>query len=790
MSKMNVLLIGSGGREHALAWKIAQSPSLNQLFVAPGNGGTETGNDKIKNVNLSKFEDLVDFAVKNDVKLVVPGPEQPLVDGINDYFKKVGIPCFGPSAAAARMEGSKAFSKDFMKRHNIPTAEYETFTDYEKAKEYMLNFKGEFVIKASGLAAGKGVLLPESMDEAIEGLKSIMLDSVFGSAGSEVVIEERLTGQELSCLAFSDGYSIVPLPSAQDHKRALEGDKGLNTGGMGCYAPTPIASPELLDTIRKTVLQPTIDGMRRDGFPFVGILYAGLMLTPNGPKVLEYNCRFGDPETEVLLPLLDEKTDLVQVLLAAAEGRLDSVYIGFRDCYAATVVAASKGYPEAYPKGLEITIGTMPEDVTVFHAGTKVVDGKLVTSGGRVLTVTGVAPTLQEALNKAYEGLAQIHFDGMHIRRDIGHRALKFLAEKKEATHTTYADAGVSITNGDLFVQKIKAMVKSTVRTGADAEIGGFGGTFDLKPLGYKDPILVSGTDGVGTKLKIAENIGIHDTVGIDLVAMSVNDLIVQGAEPLFFLDYFATSKLDVDVGSAFVSGIANACKESGCALIGGETAEMPGFYAPGEYDAAGFCVGIVEREKLLPRINDIKVGDVVLGLASSGIHSNGFSLVRHIVEKNKFDYNAPSPFAENQTLGQSLITPTRLYVKPLLDTCNKGLIKGLAHITGGGFIENIPRVLPKNTGVVIDAASYPLPPVFKWLKKNGNIEDLELARTFNCGIGMVVICDASKANEVIASIKASGEKEVYTLGSVVDRESTNGGKPVVINNMETAWAI
>jgi len=356
------------------------------------------------------------------------------------------------------------------------------------------------------------------MEEALEGLKSIMVDNVFGSAGAEVVIEERLTGQELSCLAFSDGYTIVPMPSAQDHKRALEGDKGLNTGGMGCYAPTPIASPELLETIRKTVLQPTIDGMRRDGFPFVGVLYAGLMLTPNGPKVLEYNCRFGDPETEVLLPLLDEKTDLVQVLLAAAEGRLDSVYIGFRNCFAATVVAASKGYPEKYPKGLEITIGTMPEDVTVFHAGTKVDNGKLVTSGGRVLTVTGVAPTLQEALNKAYEGLAQIHFDGMHIRRDIGHRALKFLAENKDGVHTTYADAGVSISNGDLFVQKIKSMVKSTVRTGADAEIGGFGGTFDLKPLGYKDPILVSGTDGVGTKLKIAENIGIHDTVGIDLV--------------------------------------------------------------------------------------------------------------------------------------------------------------------------------------------------------------------------------------------------------------------------------
>lgn len=788
---MNVLLIGSGGREHALAWKLAQSPSLKTLFVAPGNGGTETGSDKIKNVNLSKFEDLVEFALKNDVKLVVPGPEQPLVDGINECFKKVGIPCFGPSASAARMEGSKAFSKDFMKKHNIPTARYETFTKYEDAKKYMETFDGQFVIKASGLAAGKGVLLPETMEEAVEGLKSIMLDSVFGSAGSEVVIEERLVGQELSCLAFSDGYTIVTMPSAQDHKRALDGDKGLNTGGMGCYAPTPVATPELLEEIRRTVLQPTVDGMRRDGFPFVGILYAGIMLTPTGPKVLEYNCRFGDPETEVLLPLLDEKTDLVQVLLAAAEGRLDSVYIGFRNCYAATVVAASKGYPEAYPKGLEITIGTMPEDVTVFHAGTKVNEaGKLVTSGGRVLTVTGVASTLQEALKKAYEGLAQIKFDGMHFRKDIGYRALALLAEQKEVKGATYADAGVSISNGDLFVQKIKELVKSTRRPGADAEIGGFGGVFDLKPLNLKDPVLVSGTDGVGTKLKVAQSIGIHDTVGIDLVAMSVNDLVVQGAEPLLFLDYYATSKLDVEVGKSFVSGVAKGCIESGCALIGGETAEMPGFYSPGEYDVAGFCVGVVERENLLPRLNEIKPGDVLLGLASSGIHSNGYSLVRHIVKQNHLDFNAPSPFSENQTLGQALITPTRLYVKPLLSTCNKRLIKGLAHITGGGFIENIPRILPKNCGVTIDVASYTLPPVFKWLKKMGKVENLELARTFNCGIGMVVIVDAAKADEAIASIKASGEENVYVLGKVVDRETENNGKPVVLKNLETAWAI
>lgn len=315
----------------------------------------------MKNVSVDagkNFEGLVKFALENNVALVIPGPEQPLVDGIQPAFKKVGIPCFGPSTEAARLEGSKSFSKDFMKKHQIPTAAYETFTDFEKAKAYVESFPGQLVIKASGLAAGKGVLLPETKEEAIEGLKSIMVDSIFGDAGSEVVIEERLTGEEVSVLAFSDGYTVIPMPAAQDHKRAYDGDKGPNTGGMGAYAPAPIFTPELATEVKRTVLQPTVDGMRRDGYPFIGILYAGLMLTPSGPKVLEFNVRFGDPETQVVLPLLDDSSDLYEIMMAAAEGRLDSVKVMFKPACAATVVVAAQGYPGSYEKGKEIQIAS------------------------------------------------------------------------------------------------------------------------------------------------------------------------------------------------------------------------------------------------------------------------------------------------------------------------------------------------------------------------------------------------------------------------------------------------
>jgi phosphoribosylformylglycinamidine cyclo-ligase len=335
----------------------------------------------------------------------------------------------------------------------------------------------------------------------------------------------------------------------------------------------------------------------------------------------------------------------------------------------------------------------------------------------------------------------------------------------------TYAQAGVDIDAGNSMVEKIKPLVRSTRRRGADAEIGGFGGLFDLKAAGFTDPILVAANDGVGTKVKIAIDSGIHDTVGIDLVAMCVNDLVVQGAEPLFFLDYYATGKLDPDAGVAIVKGIAAGCVDAGCALIGGETAEMPGLYAAGDYDLAGFAVGAAERGRLLPR-GEVKPGDVVFGLPSSGVHSNGFSLVRRIVERTGLTWDAPAPFAPGKTLAQALLTPTRIYVKGLLAAlkATDGIL-ALAHITGGGFPDNIPRVLPDSAAVRLDLDAIDPPSVFGWLAKEGGVVEKEMLRTFNCGIGMIVVADAAKAAEVETALRNAGEKPVR-VGEIIARDS------------------
>jgi len=335
----------------------------------------------------------------------------------------------------------------------------------------------------------------------------------------------------------------------------------------------------------------------------------------------------------------------------------------------------------------------------------------------------------------------------------------------------SYKEAGVDIDAGDALVERIKPFAKATRRLGSMDGLGGFGALFDLKKTGYKDPLLVSSTDGVGTKLKIAQAMGKHDTIGIDLVAMCVNDLVVQGAEPLFFLDYFATGKLSVNVAAQVIKGIADGCKQAGCALVGGETAEMPGMYAPGEYDLAGFSVGAVERKKLLP-LTGIKEGDVLLGLASSGVHSNGFSLVRHIMAKAKLDYASKAPFAKNKRLGDVLLVPTRIYVKSCLKAIRtvKG-IKALAHITGGGLTENIPRVLPKPLAARIDSDAWAMPPIFKWLQETGNVANSDMLRTFNCGIGMVLVVSKSSAAAAITLLEKEGET-VYRLGEIVPRKS------------------
>ena len=469
MEPIRVLLVGNGGREHALAWKLSQSPLVESILVVPGNGGTSTC-PKVTNCSSVKpdnYPGLVALAQEKDINLVVPGPEAPLVDGIEGYFRAVGIRCFGPSKLAARMEGSKTFSKDFMKRRNIPTAAYENFSNYEDARKYLDNIDHNVVIKASGLAAGKGVIIPTTKDEAQAALREIMLDKEFGSAGDEVVIEEFLEGDELSILSFSDGYTIRSLPPAQDHKRIFDGDQGPNTGGMGCYAPTNIATKELLEEIERTILQPTIDGMRNEAFPFVGTLFTGLMITKNGPKVLEYNVRFGDPETQTLLPLME--TDLAKVMIACTDHYLSAVSVDVKPGASVTVVVAAGGYPGSYAKGTPMDVQAPPESTNIFHAGTTIKDGQLQTSGGRVIAAQATAEDLEQAVKKAYSGLEFIQFDKMFYRKDIAHRAFKPTAAMREAL--TYSSAGVSIEAGNEFVTRIKKVGVSIFTTSRIVEL-------------------------------------------------------------------------------------------------------------------------------------------------------------------------------------------------------------------------------------------------------------------------------------------------------------------------------
>ena len=423
---MKVLVVGGGGREHAIIRKLKEAKAAPQLYCAPGNGGIAADAVCVP-IKATDVQAMVAWAVQNAVDYVVVAPDDPLALGMVDALAEKGIPAFGPDKAAARIEASKVFSKDLMKKYGIPTARYEAFSDAESARAY-IRAQGKYpvVVKADGLALGKGVLICEDEAAAMAAVKSMMEDGAFGASGSRVVVEEFLTGPEVSVLSFTDGQTVVPMVSSMDHKRALDGDRGLNTGGMGTIAPNPCYTPELAQACMRTIFQPTIEAMRAEGCPFRGCLYFGLMLTPDGPKVIEYNCRFGDPETQVVLPLLDG--DLLEIMQATTNGTLAGVPVKWKAASAACVVLASGGYPQKYESGKLIT-GLVNGQLrgggaTVFHAGTKLEDGGLVTAGGRVLGVTAVAETLQAAVKAAYAAAENIHFEGMHMRSDIGARAL------------------------------------------------------------------------------------------------------------------------------------------------------------------------------------------------------------------------------------------------------------------------------------------------------------------------------------------------------------------------------
>lgn len=423
---MKVLVIGGGGREHALVWKLRQSPNIKEIFCAPGNAGTS----KIAHNVSIPFSDILklrDFALRNEIDLTVVGPELPLVMGISECFADKGLPIFGPDAKAARLEGSKAFAKDFMRKYNIPTADFAIFDNSQPALEFIKKIGVPVVIKASGLAEGKGVLICHNLEEAFRAVKHVMEDKAFGEAGQEIVIEEYLEGEEASFLAFSDGENILPLASSQDHKAVFDNDEGPNTGGMGAYSPAPVLSEKLTNLTIDSIIRPAIKGLAKEGRMYKGVLYAGLMINNKTVKALEFNARFGDPETQVLLPRM--KSDLLPILKGVIEGNLDQVELQWQENKVAVcVVMASAGYPGKYAKGLEICgleQAGQVSGVTVFHAGTSNSDGTVVTNGGRILGVTALGNDIHEAIRTAYQAVALIHWPGVHYRKDIGQKALK-----------------------------------------------------------------------------------------------------------------------------------------------------------------------------------------------------------------------------------------------------------------------------------------------------------------------------------------------------------------------------
>ena len=422
---MKILVVGGGGREHAIIKKIKENDAVEVVYALPGNGGI--ARDAIcVDIGAKDIPAIVTFAKEKGIDYAVVAPDDPLVLGCVDALTEVGIPCFGPNAKAAIIEGSKVFSKNLMKKYGIPTAEYEVFSDLNGALEYLETSPIPTVIKADGLALGKGVIIAMTRDEAKAAVRSMMEDKIFGESGSNVVIEEFLTGPEVSVLSFTDGRTVIPMISSQDHKRALDNDEGLNTGGMGTVAPNPYYTQDIADVCMETIFLPTVKAMAAEGRPFKGCLYFGLMLTEKGPKVIEYNCRFGDPETQVVLPLLE--SDLLEAMMATASGNLENCNVKFANKAACCVIMASKGYPEKYESGYEITIDDEVFD-SVYVAGAKLADGKLVNAGGRVLGVTAVADTLGEAIDAAYKKVEKVSFANAYYRRDIGKKAMKALEE-------------------------------------------------------------------------------------------------------------------------------------------------------------------------------------------------------------------------------------------------------------------------------------------------------------------------------------------------------------------------
>ncbi len=639
-----------------------------------------------------------------------------------------------------------------------------SFTEVAPALEWLDEFDKPVVVKADGLASGKGVIIPETRVETERAIYDLLADRTLGDAGATVVLEERLEGEELSLFGIADGSTVVAIGTAQDHKRVGEGDTGLNTGGMGAFAPVP-GMGDLEAELVSRFLDNAVAGMAAEGTPYVGVLYAGIMLTEDGPRLVEYNCRFGDPEAQVLLPLIG--SDVLELMSAASEGRLADAEVSMvSGLTAATVVVAAKGYPTSPALDIAIPDVSVPDGVSVIHSSTKVDSGRVISTGGRVLSVTGTGSDLAEALDNVYGVVDQLVNDELFARSDIGHRYVTRSGADAETTTDpggAYAQAGVSFSAAADATSLIAEAVLSTHDERVVSGLGSFGGVFSLSSLSdLSDPLLVATTDGVGTKTVLAEQLDSWESVGADIVNHGVNDVLVQGAKPLFFLDTVAAASLDPQIVSRVVSGMAVACRDVRCVLLGGETAEMPDVLTHGAVDIAGTLIGVVDRPKLLPRPT-IEPGHVLVGLASSGLHTNGYSLARKVL--SGMDLNAPLPGAEESSIGEALLAVHRSYLAPLRAALDQELIQGLAHITGGGLIDNLPRVLPEGCGAVIETSSWTRPPLFKFLVGLAGLNKHEAHQILNMGIGMVVIV----APDDLEALQAAIPESTDVIGRVVE---------------------
>jgi len=721
---VRVVIVGSGGRESAIAWACARhghDAAITPEFDAANPGA--------------------------DVDLVIVGPESALAAGVADECAAAGIACFGPVAELARLETSKGYTRALAVQLGLPSPQFFRSDHHHDAIKWWRQLGQPVVVKLDGLAAGKGVIVPTNPAATDAAIRSLV-------AQGPIVVEERLTGTECSLMALCDGTTARALPIAQDHKRIGEADTGANTGGMGAFAPAPVRYSA--EELTSTFIQPVLDHLRERGLSYVGVLYAGLMLTADGPRLLEFNCRFGDPEAQAVLPLLDE--DLAELALACCRGELEGrPPIALRHGASCAVVAAAPGYPAAPALGGVIDgLDEDPRDddrpgrALLFPGG--VTDGAV--SGGRVLAVTGLGADLEEARANAYGRMNSIRFDGMQVRRDIAWKAAA-------ATITSYAATGVDIDGGAVAVEAMRAAVERTHGPSVLRGLGSFGGAFSAAALKEMDhPVLVASTDGVGTKVELAARLGRYHGVGVDIVNHCINDVLVQGARPLFFLDCVASSRLDPTHVAEVVAGMAEACEAAGCALLGGETAEMPGVYAEGAFDIAGTLVGVVEHADLLP-IGEVVPGDVLLGIGSNGPHTNGYSLLRTLFRWLPME-SVPEGFT--RPLGETLLTPHRSYLRLLEPALVSRKVKALAHITGGGLPENLPRVLPSGCDATIELGSWPASPLFELVRQVATgLDTHELHRTLNMGIGMVVVCAAAD----VAAVQASIPEPTWRIGTV-----------------------